>query len=140
MYRVLRASILYYENHMRGCKGRYDIIKPLILLVDSSKFKEAKEKATSEYLNLCGIILRMKELYLTGEDKYHHFGMLLNELQVLGFDVENMLQAESINENALKEQVDLILQFLAFRYPFDDYDNRIGVHDKKINEFIFYQP
>ena len=140
MYRVVRAGILYFENNMRESKGRYNIIGPLMLLVDTSKFKQEKIIKSELYLNLCDIIAEIRKLFLTGEDKYHHFGMLLEELIVLGFDVRDMKNEKTSNENILKDQVDLLLQFLSFRYASDEFDNKIGVHDIKTNEFIFMQP
>lgn len=140
MYRVIRASILYFENFMKSSKARYSLIEPFMLLTDSKKFKGSKERMMSDYLNLCDIISRMRVLYSTGGTQYHHFDMLLKELQVLGFDVNNMEAANITDEDKLKEQIDLLLQFLAFRYPFDEYDNKTGVHDMKTNEFIFIQP
>lgn len=140
MYRVVRASILYYENHMRGSKGRYELIKPFMLLVDSKEFLEAKRQRTEDYLNLCDIISEMRALFFTGESKYHHFDMLLNELDILGFDIKTVRAQNVTSRAVLKEQIDLLLQFLAFRYPFDEYDNKTGVHDSSTNEFIFVQP
>jgi len=125
---------------MFGCKGRYDLIKPFMLLTGTKKLNKAKENITLEYLNLCDIVIKMKELYLTGSDLYHHFGMLLNELQILGFKVDDMVYSGRTADDVIKEQIDLLLQFLSFRYPFDEYDNKIGVHDIKTNKFIFIQP
>lgn len=140
MYRVVRASILYYENHMRGSGCRYELIQPFLLLVSTNHFKSAKMEKTNDYLNLCDIIGKMKILYLTGESQYHHFDMLLKELDVLGFDVNDMNAAGVTHDDKLKDQIDLLLQFLAFRYPFDEYDNRTGIHDSKVSEFVFVQP
>jgi hypothetical protein len=140
MYRVIRAGILYFENSMRGCKGRYDLIKPLMLLVDTSKFKEAKNNNLDIYKNLCDIIGKIRDLYLTGEDRYHHFGMLLEELFILGFDVKDMKRENTTSESVLKDEVDLLIQFLSFKYSSDEFDNKTGVHDAKTNEYIFIQP
>ena len=140
MYRVVRASVLYYEEYMRQSKARYNLIKPFMLLVSSQKFKEEKKALTKAYLNLCDIVSKMRSLYNTGKSQYHHFDMLLKELQVLGFNVDEMEAAHITNAEKLDEQISLLLQFLAFRYPFDEYDNKIGVHDLKTNTFIFVQP
>lgn len=140
MYRIVRASILYYEAHMKASTVRYELVKPMLLLIDSSKFNEAKEKMTNEYIGLCDIVSEMRKLYLTGEGMFHHFGMLLGELQTLGFDVDGMRSFNRTDADTLKDQIDLMLQFLAYRYPFDEYDNKIGVHDPATNKFIFSQP
>ena len=140
MYRVLRAGILYFDDNMKDCRGRYELVRPLKLLVHTSDFNDAREKKTEDYFNLCDIISRMRELYLTGEARYHHFEMLLNELQVLGFDISDVDFSKTTNDGKLKDQIDLILQFLAFRYPADAYDNKVGTHDVKTKQFIFIQP
>lgn len=140
MYRVVRASILYYENHMRGSKYRHDLIRPFMLLVDSNRFMNAKEMVTEEYLNLCDIVSEMKSLFLSGDSKYHHFDMLLKELQVLGFDVEGMSTQNVSDEDIKKSQIGLMHEFISFRYPFDEFDNKTGIHDYKTNEFVFVQP
>ena len=111
-----------------------------MLLVDTSKFKKAKKNMSLEYLDLCNVIVEIRKLFLKGEDKYHHFGMLLEELSVLGFDIDKMENIKVANEYILKDQVDLLLQFLSFRYPSEEFDNKIGVHNIKTNEFIFEQP
>lgn len=140
MYRVFRASTLYYEHHMRGAKGRYELVKPFMLLTDTADFRRAKRTRSEEYLNLCDIIVRMKELYQTGEEKYHHFQMLLQEFQILGFDLHDTLPKKITDEDRLKAQIDLLLQFLSFRYNFDAFDNKTGTHDPISNTFIFVQP
>ncbi|MCG8499826.1 MAG: hypothetical protein MJB12_05390 [Firmicutes bacterium] len=140
MYRVVRASTLYYENFMRGTKSRYNLVKPFLLLVDTTVFEKAKAKMTEDYLNLCDIVTKMKALYVTGESQYHHFGMLLKEFQILGFDVNAMKASNATPTDRLKDQIDLLLQFLSYRYPFDEYDNKIGVHDLETDQFIFVQP
>ncbi len=140
MYRVVRASTLYYNEYMKDSKSRYGLITPFLLLVDSRKYDLAKRNMSPEYLNLCDIVSKMKELYMTGESKYHHFNMLLDELQILGFDLQGVKAAHVTQKELLKDQIDLLLQFLSFRYPFEEFDNRIGVHDIKTNEFIFIQP
>lgn len=140
MYRVVRASTLYYENFMRQSKARYELIKPFMLLVDSASFRDSQKSGSMDYLNLCDIICRMRELYSSGEPLYHHFGMLLEELQVLGFDVNRMRISGTTEESKLKDQMDLLLQFLAFRYPFDEFDNKVGVHDIDTGRYIFLQP
>ncbi|MDO8609280.1 MAG: hypothetical protein Q7R95_01910, partial [bacterium] len=138
--RVFRASVLYYENHMKKSKSRYELIKPLALLVNCHDFLSAVEKTSKEYMNLCDIVYEMKRLYLSEVSKFHHFGMLLKELQVLGFDVEGMCHWNISDVDVLKSQIDLILEFLAFRYPFDEFDNKTGIHDFRTNEFVFIQP
>lgn len=140
MYRVFRASALYYEYHMRGAKGRYEWVKPFMLLTDTAAFIKAKKTRSENYLNLCDILGRMKELYHTGEEKYHHFQMLLQEFQILGFDLHDILPEETTDEERLKAQIDLLLQFLSFRYCFDAFDNKTGTHDTIKNTFIFIQP
>jgi len=140
MYRVVRASTLYYENYMRESKARYELIKPFMLLVDSAEFYTAKKGNTMDYLNLCDIIDKMRELHSGGKPLYHHFGMLLEELQILGFDVKSMRISGTTVESKLNDQIDLLLQFLAFRYPFDEFDNKTGVHDLNTDEYIFVQP
>lgn len=121
-------------------RSRDEIVKPLLLLTDSRSFNEAKAKKTKEYNFLCDIIAKMRVLYLSGESIYHHFAMLLQELQVLGFAVDSMEAVNCTDEHHLKDEIDLLLQFLAFRYPFDEYDNKIGVHDPETNQFLFSQP
>ncbi|MCR4437229.1 MAG: hypothetical protein NUV41_15630 [Eubacteriales bacterium] len=139
MYRVLRASILFYDEHMKQT-SRHELIRPFLLLVDTKRYQYAKEHKTADYLNLCDIISKMRSLYSTGEAKYHHFDMLLKELYILGFDISCVQPGNITHADVLKDQIDLLLQFLAFRYPFDRYDNRIGVHDIETGEFIFVQP
>lgn len=140
LYRVVRASILYFEDNMKESRARYDLIKPFMLLVDSSKFKEAKEKKTEDYRNICDILKKMNDLYVTGEAKYHHFNMLLSELKVLGFDINYTEVFNTTCDDRLNAQISLLQQFLAFRYPFDQYDNKTGVHDAVTGNFIFIQP
>lgn len=139
MYRVLRASILFYDEHMKQT-SRHELIRPFLLLVDTKRYKHAKRNKTKDYLNLCDIISQMRSLYSTGEAKYHHFDMLLKELAILGFDTSCAQPENATQADVLKDQIDLLLQFLAFRYPFDRYDNRIGVHNIETGEFIFVQP
>lgn len=140
MYRVVRASILYFDDHMKSSHARHKLIEPMMLLTDSKKFNDAKETMSHQYLFLCDIINEIRRLYLTGDARYHHFGMLLGELQVLGFDVDSMERANRTPDDILKDRIDLLLQFLAYKYPFDSYDNKIGVHDPVTNSFIFSQP
>lgn len=140
MYRVVRASILYYYNNMKGAGSRYELIKPYILLINTKQFREAQLKETREYKNLCDIIAKMKHLYDTREAIYHHFGMLLQELEILGFSIKNIKEYGTTPPDVLKDQIDLLLQFLAYRYPFDEYDNKTGTHYYKTNEWIFEQP
>lgn len=66
--------------------------------------------------------------------------MLLKELQIPGFDVEGIKPSNNTDKARLKDEIDLLLQFLAFGYPFDEYDNKTGVHDAKTGRFIFIQP
>jgi hypothetical protein len=140
MYRIVRASILYYEDYMKGSGLRYELIKPFMLLTSRERFLKAKENSTTDYFILCDIVSNMRSLYNTGKPLYHHFDMLLKELQILGFEVDSLKSANITDKNRLKDQVDLLLQFLAFRYPFDIYDNKTGVHDTETNKFIFVQP
>jgi hypothetical protein len=140
MYRVVRASILYYEKYMRGTNSRYNLIKPFMLLTSVSEFNIAKENKTDDYLNLCDIIYKMNDLALRDEDKYHHIKMLLSELHILGFNVCSTESAYVSSDELIREQIDLLLQFFAFRYPFDEFDNKTGVHDINSNKFIFIQP
>ncbi len=140
MYRVVMASTLYYENFMRQSKTRYGLIRPFMLLVDSARFRDSQKSVSADYLNLCDIIGRMRELYQSGESIYHHFGMLLEELQILGFAVRDMSATGTTEAGRLKDQIDLLLQFLAFRYPFDEFDNKVGVHDINTGKYIFVQP
>jgi hypothetical protein len=84
----------------------------------------------------------MREYFDTGEAKYHHFDMLIKELKVIGFDIDDT-DTSAVNvtpPEKLNGQIDLLLQFLSFRYCFDEFDDRTGVHDAKTNEFIFIQP
>jgi hypothetical protein len=142
MYRVFRASTLYYEKNMRGVRGRYDLIKPYVLLTDTSLFNASKNSNSYEYIELIAIIKKMKELLDTGKDEYHHFDMLLKEFEILGFKIDslNHYRNKKIDEERTKEQISLLLQFLSFRYPFDEYDNKTGVHNIIQNKFIFIQP
>lgn len=140
MYRVVRASTLYYENYMRQSKARYELIKPFMLLVDSARFRDSQKSCSMDYLNLCDIIYRMRELYSSGEPLYHHFGMLMEELQILGFNINSMKISGTTDEGKLKDQIDLLLQFLAFRYPFDEFDNKVGIHDIDTDRYVFIQP
>ena len=140
MYRVVRASILYYDNNMRNTGVRHGLIKPFLLLTDTKKFNEAKKEKTKGYQNLCDIIMQMRELYATEKAIYHHFGMLLEELDILGFSIDNIKEEGMTSAETLKDQVDLLLQFLAYRYPFDEYDNKTGTHYYKTNKWIFEQP
>ena len=43
MYRVVRASTLYYEDNMKDSKSRYELILPFMLLTDTHLFNNAKE-------------------------------------------------------------------------------------------------
>lgn len=140
MYRIVRASILSYENYMKGTEARYGLIRPYLLLISRERFFGEKSAGTIDYLNLCDIISKMKQLYLTGEAKYHHFNMLLQELSVLGFDIDDIKASGVTDELKMKDQIDMLLQFLSFRYNFDAYDNQTGVHNIKTGEFIFVQP
>ena len=140
MYRVVRASILYYDNNMKNAGIRYELIRPFLLLTNTKKFREDKKKGTKEYKNLCDIIVQMRELYASGDAIYHHFGMLLQELEILGFHIKHIKEKGATPKDILKDQIDLLLQFLAYRYPFDEYDNKTGTHYYKTNEWIFEQP
>lgn len=139
MYRVVRASILYYEKNMQGAKSRYGLILPFMLLTRLERFKTSKKNSTPAYRNLCDIVHYMRKLYNSNEDKYHHFDMLLNELEVLGFDFSNTAQYNT-PQDKLDSQISLLLQFLSYRYAFDAYDNKTGCHDLNTNQYIFIQP
>lgn len=140
MYRVVRASILAYENLMNYGSARYNIILPYMLLTSLDKYNQAKQAISPEYLNLCDIISEMRSLYETENSQYHHFDMLLKELQILGFDIDRMNAANVTGSDKLADQISLLLQFLAFRYDFDRFDNKTGTHDIKNNKFLFIQP
>lgn len=140
MYRIVRASIQCYDEYMNGAGVRHKLVIPFLLLVSLNRFHEEKARGTDAYGNLCDIVDRMATLFHTGNAIYHHFDMLLGELQVLGFAIREMEPPHTTNPEKLREQIDLLLQFLAYRYPFDAYDNKTGVHNPKTNEFIFIQP
>ncbi len=140
MYRIVRASIQYYDDFMKGSGARHALIAPYVLWIHVDRFLEEKERGTDAYTNLSDIVDRMKTLFRTGDPRYHHFEMLLGELQVLGFDMNGMVPARTTDPEMLREQIDLLLQFLASRYPFDPYDSRIGVHDPATGSFYFHQP
>lgn len=140
MYRIVRASIQYYDDFMRDSGVRHQLVIPFTLWVHLDRFQEEKAQRTEAYSNLCDIVDQMKKLFLTSAPQYHHFDMLLGELQALGFNILDMAPAYSTATEKLREQIDLLLQFLACRYPFDEYDNRIGVHDLETNTFVFIQP
>jgi len=140
MYRIVRASVLYFEKYMKESKGRYELIKPFMLLTDSTLFRKEKETQSDEYLNMCDIIMKMRELYSENNEKYHHFDMLTKELQILGFNISDVASANITTPERLEEQINLLQQFLSFRYNFDEFDNKTGSHDTKTNKFIFVQP
>jgi len=140
MYRIVRASIQYYDDFMKGAGARHKLVAPLLLLVSLNRFEEERVRGTAAYINLCDLVDRMKELFMSGQTRYHHFGMLLGELQALGFAIPDMLPSHITDPETLREQIDPLLQFLASRYPYDAYDNKTGVHNPKSNEFIFIQP
>lgn len=140
MYRIVRASILYYQEFMRDSGVRYGLVAPYVLWIHVDRYLEERACGTDAYANLSDIVGRMKDLFQTGDPRYHHFGMLLGELQVLGFDMRDMVPARTTDPETLREQIDLLLQFLASRYPFDAYDNHIGVHDPTTGSYFFVQP
>lgn len=139
MYRVLKASTLYFDKYMRDSNGRHKLNEPFMLLTSTDKFRQAKKQRSKEYLNLCDIIAKMRECFNTGEAKYHHFDMLIKELQIIGFDIDDSYTSTAgvTHPEKLKEQINLLLQYLSFRYCFDEFDDKTGVHDAKTNEFIF---
>jgi hypothetical protein len=140
MYRIVRASILYYDAYMKGAGTRHVLVKPYTLWIHRERFIAEKAQKTEAYANLCDIVDRMKRMYETGKPQFHHFGMLLEELQVLGFETQSMEPLHVTDPDKLREQLDLLLQFLASRYPFDAYDNHIGIHDLRTRTFVFEQP
>jgi hypothetical protein len=143
MYRIFRASTLYYENYMKDAGYRYRIIKPLMLLTSTMEFSKAKENNTPEYISLKLLINEIQRLSQLNEDRYHHFEYFLNELYTLGFrldEMPNSIKTSDSRKEIIKDQIDLILQFFAGRYPYDEFDNKSGSHDIKNNKFIFIQP
>ena len=116
MYNVVRESSLYYKQIMDGEGYRESLISPFILITDLEKYHEAKKNNQIAYGSLCDIICRMKELYDTGDEKYHGFGNFLRELEDVGFDINNMKIQNVTGEEILKDQIELMRMFMCFKY------------------------
>ena len=116
MYNLVNQSIVYYKNIMQGEGYRERLADALLLITDTKKYYEAKENKDSVYRNLCDIVYRMKELYSTGEDKYHHFSNFLREVEDAGYDI-NAMEAQNVTESTkLNDQIELIMMLMCFRY------------------------
>ncbi len=117
MYALFKESCLYYNELMEDETYRKKISAPLLLLTDKKLFEDEKTSKSNTYINLTNIIHKMNALYESGNEKYHGFHNLLREISVMGFDID-MESNEKTNtdSNILEDQIELILQFIHFKY------------------------
>jgi hypothetical protein len=116
IYNIVKKSSIHYKELMCGEAYRENLIDPILLITDTEKYYGAKKSNDLIYKNLCDIVFRMKELYNTGEDKYHAFGNYLREVEDAGFDI-NAMKAQNTTGNAkLHDQIELIRMLMCFKY------------------------
>ncbi len=71
MYNLLRESTLYYASKQKERGYRESLIEPFILIANINICKQAKKDNDIRYQQLCDLLIKMKELYETGNVKYH---------------------------------------------------------------------
>lgn len=110
MYKVLKKNLEGFEKYFEN-EERIKLAKPLFLLKNIDLFNNHKFENTFEYQNLYILILKAIELKQT--NKYHSFGMLLNELylQCFDFTAEKPMDID-INADILDYQISLLHQFM----------------------------
>ena len=120
MYELVRRSSKHYKEIMKGAGYRESLVDPILLLSDLHMFNMAKENADDDFMNLCVLIHRIKELYDSGDERYHAFGNYLREVEDTGFDIKDMLMIQAPDLMKLEDQVELIRMFMSFRYCPDE--------------------
>ncbi|MDP4182926.1 MAG: hypothetical protein Q8942_17800 [Bacillota bacterium] len=116
MYNMVKKSILFYKNIMFGTGYRDNLIDPFMLITDIKKYYVAKNESALSYRNLCDVVYKMRELYNTGEDKYHAFGNFLREVEDAGFDLDTIMPQNVTEDSKLEDQMELIRMLLCFKY------------------------
>jgi len=116
MYNMVKRSIVFYESIMSETGYRHNLIDPFLLITDTKLYYNAKNRNSLSYKNLCDIVYKMKELYNTGEDKYHAFANFLREVEDEGFDLDNMVLQNITDSSKLEDQIELMRMLICFKY------------------------
>lgn len=110
MYKIFVKNLEGFEKIFENDK-RLNIAKPLYLLKDIENFNRHKTENTEEYQNLCYIIDKAEKL--KESNKFHSFGMFLNELYLQYFIFcEPSICNSQVSEEMLDYQLSLLYQFM----------------------------
>lgn len=120
MYDLVRKSSLYYKEIMKDAGYRENLVDPILLVSDLSLFNKAKKNCDADYLNLYSLIRLMKELYNSGDERYHAFGNYLREAENIGFIINDISLQQKSDIMRLNDQVELMRMFMSFKYCPDD--------------------
>lgn len=109
MYKVLIKNLEGFEIYFKNDE-RIELVKPFFLLKDINLFNYHKLQNTNDYQNLQVII--KKAMLLKEINKYHSFGMLVNELELQYFEFQLTTPVEiNVNPDVLDYQISLLHQF-----------------------------
>ncbi len=110
MYKILHKNLVGFEEYFENDE-RLVMAKPLFLLKSITIFNFHKLQNTAEYNNLLVVIDKVKGL--KEENKYHSFGILLTELELLCYDFASIDKRDesSVVPEVLEYQINLLHQF-----------------------------
>ncbi len=119
MYSIFVKNLDGFEKMFKD-NERLNLAKPLYILRNKSIFDIHKKQNSQQYQNLYRIIQRAKKL--KDDEKYHFFGMFLNELYLQYIEVdEASTQVDlQVDDNVLEYQVSLLYQFMFPAYYIQD--------------------
>jgi hypothetical protein len=110
MYKIFTKNLEGFKHLFAGDE-RISLIPTLELLSNVNFFNENKKNNTKEYQNLYAVYKKI--LKLRNTDKYHSFGMFLNELYLQYFDFEEPSATNLQDKPEIIDcKFDLLFQFM----------------------------
>jgi hypothetical protein len=110
MYKIFVKNLAGFSKIFKDDE-RLVIARPLYLLEDLELFNQNQQNNTEQYQNLYAIIEKVREL--RDSQKYHCFGMFLQELYLQCFDFKQPSNNNvRINEDIFSSQLSLLYQFM----------------------------
>ena len=116
VYNLVKESTLFYKSKQKEKDYRASLIEPFMLITDINIFEKAKKDNDIIYQQLCSLLIKMKELYQTGQVKYHPFNNFLRELESAGFEINYNEKYNVHSKDKLYDQIELMRMFMCFRY------------------------